>query len=85
MGNGTVKLENKVSIVTGGARGIGAAIVDRYVAEGAKVAVADIALATLKKTAAHYGDKAFAVAIDVTKNGLDRGGGRGGRKALGRN
>jgi D-sorbitol dehydrogenase (acceptor) len=62
-----MKLENKVAIVTGGARGIGAAIVDRYVAEGAKVAVADIALADAEKTAAHYGDKAFAVALDVTK------------------
>ena len=62
-----MKLENKVAIVTGGARGIGAAIVDRYVAEGAKVAVADIALADAEKTAARYGDNAFAVAIDVTK------------------
>ena len=62
-----MKLENKIAIVTGGARGIGAAIVDRYVAEGAKVVVADIALAEAEKTAAHYGDKAFAVALDVTK------------------
>ena len=62
-----MKLKNKVAIVTGGARGIGAAIVDRYVAEGAKVAVADIAFAQAKETAAKHGDKAFAVAIDVTK------------------
>ena len=62
-----MKLENKVAIVTGGARGIGAAIVNRYVAEGAKVAVADIAFADAQKTAALHGDNAFAVAIDVTK------------------
>jgi D-sorbitol dehydrogenase (acceptor) len=62
-----MKLENKVAIITGGARGIGAAMVERYVAEGAKVAIADIALADAQKTAALHGDKAFAVAIDVTK------------------
>jgi len=62
-----MKLENKVAIITGGARGIGAAMVDRYVAEGAKVAIADIALADAQQTAARHGDKAFAVQIDVTK------------------
>ena len=34
-----MKLKNKVAIVTGGSRGIGFAIVDRYVKEGAKVAI----------------------------------------------
>jgi acetoin reductase-like protein len=62
-----MKLEGKVAIVTGGARGIGAAIVDRYVAEGARVAVADISEADARETAARHGDKAFAVAVDVTK------------------
>jgi len=42
-------------------------MVESYVAEGAKVAIADISLAGAQKTAAPYGDKAFAVAIDVTK------------------
>src|SRR5437899_3294092 len=32
------RLEGKVAVVTGGARGIGAAIVERYIAEGAAVA-----------------------------------------------
>jgi glucose 1-dehydrogenase len=36
------KLEGKVAIVTGGAHGIGLAIARRYVAEGAKVVIADI-------------------------------------------
>jgi NAD(P)-dependent dehydrogenase (short-subunit alcohol dehydrogenase family) len=62
-----MKLQNKVAIITGGAGGIGAAMVESYVAEGAKVAIADISLAGAQKTAAPYGDKAFAVAIDVTK------------------
>ena len=37
------RFENKVAIVTGGSNGIGAAIVARLAAEGAKVMIADIA------------------------------------------
>lgn len=37
-----MKLENKVAIVTGGARGIGEAIVRKFVEEGAKVVIADV-------------------------------------------
>jgi NAD(P)-dependent dehydrogenase (short-subunit alcohol dehydrogenase family) len=62
-----MRLKDKVALVTGGARGIGAAIVDRYVAEGARVAVADISVAPVRETATRYGDKAFAVTLDVTK------------------
>jgi meso-butanediol dehydrogenase / (S,S)-butanediol dehydrogenase / diacetyl reductase len=36
------RFEDKVAIVTGGARGIGAAIVQRLVAEGARVLIADV-------------------------------------------
>ena len=62
-----MKLKDKIAIVTGGARGIGAAIVDRYVAEGAQVAVADISVDHAKETAARHGERAFAIALDVTK------------------
>jgi len=62
-----MRLKDKVAIVTGGARGIGAAIVDRYVAEGARVAVADISHAEAERTAARHGDKAFPLGLDVTK------------------
>jgi D-sorbitol dehydrogenase (acceptor) len=62
-----MKLKDKVALVTGGARGIGAAIVDRYVAEGAQAAVADISFAHARETATRHGDKAFAVTLDVTK------------------
>ena len=37
------RFEGKVAIVTGGSNGIGAAIVSRLIAEGAKVTIADIA------------------------------------------
>jgi NAD(P)-dependent dehydrogenase (short-subunit alcohol dehydrogenase family) len=36
------RLENRVIIVTGGAAGIGRAYIEGFVAEGAKVVVADI-------------------------------------------
>jgi D-sorbitol dehydrogenase (acceptor) len=62
-----MKLKDKVAVVTGGARGIGAAIVDRYVAEGARVAVADISLTSAHEKAARHGVKAFAASLDVTK------------------
>ncbi len=37
-----MRLKNKVAIVTGGSRGIGAATVRRFVKEGAKVVIADL-------------------------------------------
>ncbi len=61
-----MKLDNKIAIVTGGARGIGAAIVDAFVAEGARVAVADILAEEAAATAAGHGDRAIGVALDVT-------------------
>ena len=49
-------LDDKVAIVTGGARGIGRAIAARFVAEGASVVVADVDEATGKATAAELGE-----------------------------
>jgi len=61
------KLENKVAIVTGGARGMGAAHVRRFVAEGAKVVFTDIneegGLALEKE----LGGNAKFIKQDVTK------------------
>lgn len=62
-----MKLTGKVAVVTGGARGIGAAIVERYVAEGATVAIADLAMADGEALAKKLNGKAFAVSLDVTK------------------
>jgi 3-oxoacyl-[acyl-carrier protein] reductase len=62
-----MKLKDKVAIVTGAASGFGAEIARRYVAEGAKVAVADINEAGAKAVADSLGTNAIAVVCDVTQ------------------
>jgi acetoin reductase-like protein len=62
-----MKLENKVAIVTGGARGIGAAIATRFAAEGARVVVADILAPEAEDTAHAIGRGAMGVSLDVTR------------------
>jgi NAD(P)-dependent dehydrogenase (short-subunit alcohol dehydrogenase family) len=59
-----MKLKDKVAIVTGGANGIGYAIARRYVAEGARVTIADIDAAAGEAAARSLGDARF-VATDV--------------------
>ena len=58
-------LEGKTAIVTGGARGIGLAIAKRYVAEGARVVIADIDEGAGKAAAAALGAAARFVRTDV--------------------
>jgi 3-oxoacyl-[acyl-carrier protein] reductase len=62
-----MRLKDQVAIVTGAASGFGAEIARQYVAEGAKVAVADINGAGARSVAESLGDKAIAVTCDVTK------------------
>ena len=60
------RLDNKVAIVTGGAMGQGAAIAQAYVAEGAKVVVADIAKDEGQALADGLGESAHFVHHDVS-------------------
>lgn len=59
-------LQDKVAIVTGGTSGIGLATVERFVAEGAKVAIADIQDDQGQEVAKRLGDSVAYVHADVT-------------------
>lgn len=58
---------DKIVLVTGGAGAIGQAAARRFLAEGASVAILDQDGERAAKVAAELGDKAFAVAADVTE------------------
>jgi NAD(P)-dependent dehydrogenase (short-subunit alcohol dehydrogenase family) len=58
-----VKLQDKVCVVTGGVRGIGRAIVEEYVREGARPAILDL-----------DGDAAKAYAAELRGRGVDAAG-----------
>lgn len=60
------RLDGKVALVTGSARGMGAAFVRRFIAEGADVVLADVLDDEGRALAAEFGEKARYVHHDVT-------------------
>jgi 3-hydroxybutyrate dehydrogenase len=63
-----MRLKDKVAIVTGAASGIGKEIARTFVAEGAKIVIADLNLTGAEMAAAELGGpgKALGVGVDVT-------------------
>ncbi len=61
-----MRFEGRTGIVTGGARGIGRAIVERLASEGARVLIADVDEARGRQTAAEIGPNALVQRLDVT-------------------
>ena len=68
-----MRLAGKTALITGAARGIGRAFAAAYIAEGARVAIADINIEGARATAAELGEAAIAVELDVTQqSSIDR-------------
>jgi len=63
-----MRLNNKITLVTGAGSGFGRGIAARFAEEGAKVVVADINEESAKNVAGEIGDSAIAVVADVSKN-----------------
>src|SRR5947208_3666788 len=63
-------LKERNAVVTGGARGIGFAIAEAFIAEGARVMIADLDRAAANDAAERLGDASVvsAAACDVTKS-----------------
>lgn len=60
-----MRLEGKTAIITGGASGFGAGIVDKFLAEGARVAIVDINGDAAEESAKQKGDNAVAIEANV--------------------
>ncbi len=59
------RLENRISIVTGGAQGFGKGIADEMFREGAYLCIADMNAEGAQAAAAEYGENGMAVAANV--------------------
>lgn len=64
--NCNVRFQGRVTVVTGGARGIGAAVAERVVGEGGAVVLVDLDGAVAQKAAAEMAGDIIAVEADVS-------------------
>ncbi|MCU1615774.1 MAG: family oxidoreductase [Frankiales bacterium] len=65
--------DGRTCVVTGGARGLGRAIAERFLADGARVAVLDVDAATVAAAADELGDAALGIQCDVSdRNSVER-------------
>ena len=62
-----MRLNGKTALITGSARGIGLEFARAYIAEGARVALADINAEAVARAAAELGPQAIGVQMDVTQ------------------
>ena len=76
------RIEGKVAIVTGGASGIGAGTVTRFVEEGARVVVADLQVDAGKRLAAELGERSAVRRDRRRRRGRRRGSGRSRRRRV---
>jgi cis-2,3-dihydrobiphenyl-2,3-diol dehydrogenase len=63
------RLDGEIVLITGGASGLGRGIVERFVEEGARLAVLDRSAARLEALAAAFADKLETIAGDVRSIG----------------
>ncbi len=63
----SLRLKDKITVVTGGGRGIGRATAKLFAEEGARVVIAEINIELAQEAAGQIGEQALAVPTDVTK------------------